>query len=140
MLFRSRGFARRFTSQVGATLASIRRLRGLAGRYAEIVAPYDALLGPTLAEPPPPLGHLATDQPFERTLERLLSFTPFTGLINAAGAPALSLPMARSEAGLPLGVQLAAAHGHERVLLELAGELEQAHPWPLAPPRPRAAP
>ncbi|MGZ3456152.1 MAG: amidase [Polyangiales bacterium] len=120
------GFARDFTGNIPATLAAIRRLRGFAARYASIVEPYDALIGPTLAELPPKLGHLATDQDYERTIERLLSFTPFTGLINAAGAPALSLPMGRSEGGLPIGVQLMATHGAERVLLELAGELEAA--------------
>jgi amidase len=31
--------------------------------------------------------------------------------------------------GLPIGVQLSAAHGDERTLLEIAYELEQAKPW-----------
>lgn len=131
----TRGFASSFAAQPLAALAAIRRLRGFARRYAELIAPYDVVLGPTLAEPPPLLGHLATDQPFEATLERLLTFTPFTGLVNAAGAPALSLPAARSTTGLPLGVQLAASHGREATLLELAAELEAARPWPKIAPR-----
>jgi amidase len=120
------GFARDFAANMPATFAAIHRLRGLAARYAEAVAPYDAILGPTLGELPPKLGHLATDCDYAQTMERLLSFTPFTGGINAAGAPALSLPVGRSKDGLPTAVQLMAAHGAERVLLELAGELEAA--------------
>ncbi len=133
------GFASRFSSAKRAAVAAMWRLRGFASRYADIVAPYDALVGPTLAQPPPPIGHLATDAPFETALERLLAFTPFTALLNAAGAPALSLPLGRSASGLPLGVQFAAAHGAERTLLELAGELETARPWPRLAPRAWAA-
>jgi amidase len=131
----TRGFARSFGKQVRASLASIRRLRGFSRAYADIVAPYDVLVGPTLAEPPPPIGHLATDQDFDQTIDRLLSFTPFTGLINAAGAPALSLPLGKTSTGLPAGIQLMTAHGGERVLLELARELEAASPWPTMAPR-----
>jgi amidase len=120
------GFARDFVSKIPETFAAMRRLRGFAARYASIVAPYDALLGPTLGELPPKLGHLATDQDYATTIDRLFSFTPFTGLINAAGAPALSMPMGESASGLPIGVQLMGAHGAERVLLELASELELA--------------
>lgn len=120
------GFVRDFMKNAPATLNGIRRLRGVAARYAKTLAPYDALLGPTLGELPPKIGHLAPNGDFEETMERLLSFTPFSGWINAAGAPALSLPMGRSKSGLPTAVQLMAAHGAERVILELAGELEAA--------------
>jgi len=51
-------------------------------------------------------------------------------LQNVSGSPAISLPLARTDAGLPLGVQLAAPYGEERRLLELAYELEAASPWP----------
>jgi amidase len=59
-------------------------------------------------------------------LERYVSFTP---LNNAAGSPAISLPMGASKDDLPIGVQFSAAHGAERTLLEIAFELEQAQPW-----------
>ncbi len=60
----------------------------------------------------------------------------FTPLHNVAGTPAISLPAGRSAAGLPIGVQLAALPGEERLLLELAHELEQLRPWPLLAPEP----
>ena len=45
---------------------------------------------------------------------------------NALGLPAVSVPVMLSEAGLPVGVQLIGARGHERALLALARELERA--------------
>jgi amidase len=38
--------------------------------------------------------------------------------------------MRLSDHGLPIGVQLASSMGNERILLELAFELEQVNPWP----------
>ena len=62
-------------------------------------------------------------------LRRLLDEIPFTPLFNASGAPAASLPMARSARGMPVGVQLGAALGREDMLLQLSAQLEAAHPW-----------
>jgi Asp-tRNA(Asn)/Glu-tRNA(Gln) amidotransferase A subunit family amidase len=45
---------------------------------------------------------------------------------NALGLPAVAVPVARTTAGLPVGVQLSGRRGHERALLALARELEQA--------------
>jgi amidase len=45
------------------------------------------------------------------------------------GEPAISLPLAESANGLPVGMMLSADTGAEARLLELAYELEQARPW-----------
>jgi len=45
------------------------------------------------------------------------------------GDPAISLPLAHSSAGLPIGMMFNAAAGHEARLLELAYELEAAQPF-----------
>jgi amidase len=50
-------------------------------------------------------------------------------LINATGQPAISLPLGWSEEGLPIGVHLIAPLGREDVLLRVAAQLEEAHPW-----------
>ena len=42
----------------------------------------------------------------------------------------MSLPLGRTGDGLPIGVQLQALHGQERLLLELSYELEAARPFP----------
>jgi amidase len=49
---------------------------------------------------------------------------------NLSGGAAVSLPLARSAEGLPIGVQLAGNVGAERRLLELSFALEEAMPWP----------
>ena len=92
-----------------------------------------------LAEPAQALGYLATDQPFETAFERIRAYAGFTPLCNASGAPAISLPLGRSAAGLPIGVQLAAAHGGDATLLELARSIEEARPWERVAPRERWA-
>ena len=60
----------------------------------------------------------------------LADWVAFTPLQNTTGEPAISLPLAQSADGLPVGMMLAAPLGHDRRLLELAYELEAAHPWP----------
>jgi amidase len=65
----------------------------------------------------------------ESWLERLFEYGPFTAAFNVSGHPAISLPLAASREGLPIGVQLVAARGREDVLLRVAGQLEQAMPW-----------
>jgi amidase len=70
---------------------------------------------------------------FRTHLVRLIQFASMTPVQNVSGAPAMSLPLGRSAEGLPIGVHLAAPFGHERRLLELALELEQAAPWPTRP-------
>jgi amidase len=46
-----------------------------------------------------------------------------------SGQPAISLPLHRTSAGLPVGIQLVAAYGREDVLIRVASQLEQAAPW-----------
>lgn len=97
--------------------------------YARIFGDYDIVLSPVLGHTTPQLGHLSPEQPFEQLFDRLLRYVSFTPLNNAAGGPALSLPMGATEVGLPIGVHFSAAHGAARTLLELAYEIEDAQPW-----------
>ncbi|WP_203337250.1 amidase [Nocardioides limicola] len=89
---------------------------------------YDVVLTPTLAGATPRLGHLDPTQDFDTLMEKLMAWVAFTPLQNATGDPAISLPLAQSADGMPLGMMFAAAQGREATLLELAYELEEASP------------
>jgi amidase len=89
----------------------------------------DVWLTPVVASPPPALGQLAPDVPYATLRERCIQYVSYTPVHNVAGTPAMSLPLAWSAAGLPIGSQLAARAGDEATLLSLAYELEEARPW-----------
>lgn len=88
---------------------------------------HDLLLLPTSPEPPVALGTLVTGAPDAG--ERMGRLVGFTVPWDATGQPAISLPLHRSDDGLPVGVQLVAAYGREDVLLRVAAQLESARPW-----------
>jgi amidase len=115
--------------QAGLLPATLRRLRALARDHESVYDVCDVVLSPVLAHQPPILGHLGPDVDARTHLMRVLRYVSFTPLQNVSGSPAISLPLAVSADGAPLGVQLAAPFGHERRLLELAFELEAARPW-----------
>ncbi len=108
----------------------ILRLRAIRRRTAELFRRYDVVLTPTLADETPPIGHLDPTADFDQIMDRLSSWVAFTPLQNVTGEPAISLPLAQTRAGLPVGMMFSADIGREARLLELAYELEAARPWP----------
>jgi amidase len=106
----------------------IMRLRRMRRRSAEFYRTYDALLTPTLADETPRIGYLAPTD-YQQVMDRLIDWVAFTPLQNVTGDPAISLPLAQSVDGMPVGMMLAADIGQEALLLELAYELEEARPW-----------
>lgn len=108
---------------------AIRRLSASHRITARLGEQYDAVLMPTLAEVTPKIGYLDPMQDFDTVMERLVDWAAFTPLQNATGDPAISLPLAESADGLPVGMMLSSRRGREARLLELAYELEEAHPW-----------
>jgi amidase len=90
---------------------------------------FDVVLSPVLSTPAPKLGEVGPSVPFDVLVPRLKEFVGYTPLHNIAGAAAMSVPLAWTEAGLPVGAMFAARAGQERTLLELAYELEAARPW-----------
>jgi amidase len=91
---------------------------------------YDAVLTPSLAEPPVRIGEIdaCSDDPWE-DFHRSGQFTPYTALYNVTGQPAISLPLYHGDDGLPLGVMLGGRPAGEGPLLSLAAQLEAASPW-----------
>ena len=91
---------------------------------------FDLLLTPTLARIPFPVGSFVNDPSDPLKPSRLASeWVRFTAQFNMSGQPAISLPLARTASGLPIGVQLVAAYGREDLLLRVAAQLETASPW-----------
>jgi amidase len=123
------GLAQLYQEQGPAALdAAIGRLIEVEARYAAFFENIDVLLTPVLSSPPIALGEISPDTGMQG-FERVSSYVGYTPLQNVAGAPAMSVPLAWSAGGLPIGAHFSAAKGQERRLLELAYELEQARPW-----------
>ena len=103
---------------------------------ARFLETYDIILTPTMAQPPQPLGVLSLSNPDSAAFTRAANASVgFTALFNTSGNPAMSVPLAMSRSGLPLGVQFAARFGDEATLLRLASQLEGAQPWKDRRPR-----
>jgi len=83
-----------------------------------------------LTAPPPQIGSFVAtpEQPLAAGATAML-LVPFLPQFNATGQPAISLPVSWNADGLPIGVQLAAAYGHEEVLIRVASQLEQTCGW-----------
>ncbi|GAA3736926.1 Asp-tRNA(Asn)/Glu-tRNA(Gln) amidotransferase A subunit family amidase [Spinactinospora alkalitolerans] len=88
-------------------------------RLGRVFERVDLILTPTV--PHPPHGH---DGPGE------LLNTTLTWAFNVSGHPALSVPAGLADDGLPVGLQLVAAHGRDPVLPATAAAL----PAPLGTP------
>lgn len=123
------------------------RVIQLWDQYSHVMAvfhqDYDLILSPATADVAPKHGALAPSSALEEALLHIadyeqkeqeslimemfapgLSLTPFNQLANMTGQPSISLPVYRTVAGLPLGVQLTAAKGREDLLLAMAQFLE----------------
>ena len=129
----TRGLSDLFRQQAMGTPGSLRRLVRRSQEPEEVYADYDVVISPVLSTPAPLIGELGPDVPAREHIIRLLRFASFTAWQNVTGAPAISLPLARTAEGLPIGVQIGAPRGEERRLLSLALELEMAMPWPHTP-------
>src|SRR6266702_3671229 len=92
---------------------------------------WDVILTPITALPTPKVGTkeylTISDNPdvldWFGNLWRFFAFTP---LANLCGMPAISMPMATHEHGLPLGIQAIGKQANDGLLLQLAAQIERA--------------
>jgi amidase len=106
------------------------QLQLAARRIVSFWDEFDILLTPTLALPPVPIGWQEEGGGDALAqLRRNTDFTPFTAVANMTGLPAMSMPLHRTAAGLPIGVQAFGPPLGEALLLRLAAQLEDARPW-----------
>ncbi|RRQ27304.1 amidase [Rhodococcus sp. Eu-32] len=138
-------------SGMNAMIAALENTRTYVRSLAEFHTRFDLFLTPTLATPPPRLGATATSPLvqlaarvmnamrggrvmalsglLDDAIEQNLGWVPYTQLANLTGRPAISVPLHWTDDGLPLGVQFVGPLGSERLLLQLAAQLEEAQPW-----------
>lgn len=89
----------------------------------------DILLTPVTGSPAVPVGEQAPDGDFDAVMDSVLKFVAYTSPMNVAGAASMSVPLAWSPTGLPIGAMFSGRRGDDALLFELALELEAARPW-----------
>jgi len=96
-------------------------------KIREVFADVDVLVTSTTPMPAPTIAELKSNPDALRPAElRLLRNTrPF----NVWGLPAISLPCGFTQAGLPIGLQIAGPHWREDLVLRVALAYEQATAW-----------
>lgn len=113
---------------LGGALAAVNVTTREVGRF---FTDFDLLLTPTMNTPAPLLGHLDSNADLSSLewTKWIFDNCSFTPLFNQTGTPAISLPLAQSSQGLPIGVQIAGPACSEALLLRVAAQLEEAMPW-----------
>jgi amidase len=111
-------------------LWGFQEVRVTTRRMLEQLEPFDAFLQPVMTAPAPRIEDLdpvaMPIEDFDKAQSQLYGYTPPA---NFTGAPSMSLPLAWSSAGLPIGLQFTGRYGDEATLFRLAGQLEKEKPW-----------
>ncbi len=104
-----------------------RELEEARRSIGHVFADVDVLVTPTIPMPAPAIADLKADPDALRPAElKLLRNTrPF----NVWGLPAISVPCGFTQSGLPIGLQIAAPHWREDLVLRVAHAYEQATAW-----------
>jgi aspartyl-tRNA(Asn)/glutamyl-tRNA(Gln) amidotransferase subunit A len=113
---------------------ALERVAALRRLCAEAFGRIDLVLTPTAAALPWPAETPYPDRIAGRPAGPR-DHAAFTGWVNIAGLPAISLPVALSASGLPIGVQFTAGFGADAALLEFARGFAAKHPAPAGPSR-----
>ncbi len=109
-------------------------MHNLSRDIVQRLAPFDALLTPTLTRPAVKLGTLPAQNPWKtdkngKPVHDIYTWTAFAFPFNATGQPAVSVPMGFNSAGLPLGLQIVGRPNDEAGIIALAAAYEEARPW-----------
>jgi Asp-tRNA(Asn)/Glu-tRNA(Gln) amidotransferase A subunit family amidase len=112
-------------------METVTTMHTIGRRMGAFLEDYDLLLTATLARPPLKLGEIDTtvDNVDQYVASLFSDIAPLTPLFNQTGGAAMTVPLAWSSEGLPVGVQFGGKLGAEPILIRLAAQLEQAQPW-----------
>jgi amidase len=99
--------------------------------FGQFFEDWDVILTPITALPTPRVGTIdyltaSTNPSVHDWFAHLWQNFAYTPLANLCGIPAVSLPLAVQESGLPLGIQAQARQADDGLLLQLAAQLERA--------------
>jgi aspartyl-tRNA(Asn)/glutamyl-tRNA(Gln) amidotransferase subunit A len=97
------------------------RYAELAARAAQVLAGYDAIISPTVPITAPPVAMLSDPDTYARLN---LAMLRNTCVVSFLGLCAVTIPAGHDAAGLPVGLQLIGAPGHEARLLAVARQIE----------------
>jgi amidase len=111
----------------GADVARAYRQRTTLGqRMVDFFADHDVLVLPVSQVPPFPADQEFPTSVNGRPMGSYLDWMRSAYFITVTGCPAVSLPAGFTSEGLPVGIQVVAAHNQERRLLEVASAFERA--------------
>jgi amidase len=116
--------------RAGENLTGADVARAYAGRTAlsermrEFFASFDVLVLPAAQVPPFPADQEFPDSINGKAMWTYLDWMRTCYYITVTGCPAISVPLGTTRDGLPVGVQIVAAHGADRFLLEVAAGVE----------------
>lgn len=115
-------------------VAAVQTAHEIGRLLAGLLAQVDVLVTPTCGDLAPPLG-LLEGSDLDRFVAHVGPSGAFASVANAAGNPAMSVPLDIADDGTPIGTQVLGRFGDEATLFRLAGQLERAYPWPQLAPR-----
>lgn len=107
---------------------NLRVLARWATKSTSWFADFDIALMPVAASRSIPAGGW-TGRGFVSTVLSQIRALPYAAPWNVAGFPAAAVPVGIGPDGVPLGLQMVAQPGSERLLLALAAEFEHLRPW-----------
>jgi len=120
------------TLDAASLIAALAEYDKVTRQVGEFMAQYDVLVTPTCPTTPEPVGTYNPDRPgrdIDTIFADLAPKETFSALFNGTGSPAMSLPLAWTPSGLPIGVQFIAPFGREDILLRLGAVLEAEYAW-----------
>jgi amidase len=111
-------------------LWGLQEMRRVSRQTLDLFETFEVYLTPVMGTPPPPIGYVDPVRLAPREVNRRQGEVfPYTPPFNATGQPSMSLPLAWSGSGLPIGMMFTARYADEATLFRLAGQLEKEAPW-----------
>ncbi|WP_292415356.1 amidase, partial [Mesorhizobium sp.] len=129
---------------IATQLEDIRKFRF---RVGVAIDPFDILMTPTMPMVAPPHGGIycttnpnVTPEEYSDAgaADGAAATHGYMGVFNITGHPSVSLPLAQSATGLPIGLQIVGRFGDEATLVRISRDLEEACPWRHRQPSVRA--